>query len=152
MLSRRVHGRCSEAPYSRGERKRTKSWRSTLIPSRRLKSRQAITQGEAPSRTQTRGTTTATARLPTPPPLPPPPRARGDPVHEPPLPPGTGRGVACGGASSFDCAGTDCAVGSGEWAEPPHSPWTLRRRGPKMGIFCTFFERRQEHRGPCSCA
>ena len=33
-----------------------------------------------------------------------------------------------------------CAVGSGEWAEPPHSPWTLRRRGPKMGIFCPFLE------------
>ena len=35
---------------------------------------------------------------------------------------------------------TDCAVGSGEWAEPPHSPWTLRRRGRKKGNFWPFFE------------
>ena len=34
--------------------------------------------------------------------------------------------------------GADCAVGSGEWAEPPHSPWTLRHRGPKRAIFCPF--------------
>ena len=30
----------------------------------------------------------------------------------------------------------DCAVGSGEWAEPPHSPWTLHPRGAKRGHFC----------------
>ena len=39
--------------------------------------------------------------------------------------------------------GADCAVGSGEWAEPPHSPWTLRRRGPKKGNFCPFFGARE---------
>ena len=34
--------------------------------------------------------------------------------------------------------GADCAVGSGEWAEPPHSPWTLRRRVQKSAIFGPF--------------
>ena len=33
---------------------------------------------------------------------------------------------------------TDCAVGSGEWAEPPHSPWTLRRRVQKNAFFGRF--------------
>ena len=33
---------------------------------------------------------------------------------------------------------TDCAVGSGEWAEPPHSPWTLRRRVRKSALFWAF--------------
>ena len=36
--------------------------------------------------------------------------------------------------------GADCAVGSGEWAEPPHSPWTLRRRGRKKAHFWAVFE------------
>ena len=49
---------------------------------------------------------------------------------------GSGRAyVLPGGASSFDCAGTDCAVGSGQWAEPPHSPTTVHRRGSKSRNF-----------------
>ena len=32
----------------------------------------------------------------------------------------------------------DCAVGSGEWAEPPHSPWTLRRSPKKRPFFALF--------------
>jgi len=35
-------------------------------------------------------------------------------------------------------AAVDCAVGSGEWAEPPHSPWTLRHRASKKAIFRPF--------------
>ena len=30
---------------------------------------------------------------------------------------------------------TDCAVGSGQWAEPPHSPTTVHRRGSKSRNF-----------------
>lgn len=46
-------------------------------------------------------------------------------------------------------AAADCAVGSGEWAEPPHSPWTLRHRGPKKAIFCLFSgSRGQRKMGP----
>ena len=36
--------------------------------------------------------------------------------------------------------GADCAVGSGEWAEPPHYPWTFRRRSGKNAIFWAFFD------------
>ena len=32
-------------------------------------------------------------------------------------------------------AAADCAVGSGEWAEPPHPPWALHRRGGPEGTF-----------------
>ena len=42
-----------------------------------------------------------------------------------------------GGGARIGC-GADCAVGSGEWAEPPHSPRTLRHRGAKIGIFSDF--------------
>ena len=31
--------------------------------------------------------------------------------------------------------GTDCAVGSGQWAEPPHPPWALHRRGVRRSTF-----------------
>ena len=41
-------------------------------------------------------------------------------------------------AARAEGAVTDCAVGSGEWAEPPHSPRTLRHRGAKIGIFSDF--------------
>ena len=57
----------------------------------------------------------------------PPPIATGDPRERG----GTGRSVE-------RAPGADCAVGSGEWAEPPHSPWTLRFSGAKIGIFCLF--------------
>ena len=30
---------------------------------------------------------------------------------------------------------TDCAVGSGQWAEPPHPPWALHRRGVRRRHF-----------------
>ena len=30
---------------------------------------------------------------------------------------------------------TDCAVGSGQWAEPPHPPWALHRRGVRRRLF-----------------
>ena len=57
-------------------------------------------------------------------------------------------GRRSGGAVAFAAAAAgraraDCAVGSGEWAEPPHSPWTLRRRGSKMAIFWPFFDPRE---------
>ena len=65
-----------------------------------------------------------------PPPDPPPPATSG--VH----------GVRAGGGARGSQA-ADCAVGSGEWAEPPHSPWTLRRRGPKKAIFWPFFGARE---------
>ena len=32
-------------------------------------------------------------------------------------------------------SGADCAVGSGQWAEPPHSPTTVHRRGSKSRNF-----------------
>ena len=46
--------------------------------------------------------------------------------------------AVCGGAR--DGTRTDCAVGSGEWAEPPHYPWTFRRRSKKKGHFSAFFD------------
>ena len=56
-------------------------------------------------------------------------------------PGGTAGGpTAC--ARPARACGADCAVGSGEWAEPPHSPWTLRRRGSKMAIFWPFLAAR----------
>ena len=69
---------------------------------------------------------------------PPPPR---HPTPHPPAPPDPPRRpgrerAACGGAR--DGTRTDCAVGSGEWAEPPHSPWTLRRRVRKSALFWAF--------------
>ena len=33
---------------------------------------------------------------------------------------------------------TDCAVGSGWWAEPPYPPWALHRRGPGRPILGGF--------------
>ncbi len=65
------------------------------------------------------------------------------PTHTPPTrtaPPGPSREPA--NAAAHDgavgaLAAADCAVGSGEWAEPPHPPRTLRRRPvwrtPKRG-------------------
>ena len=42
----------------------------------------------------------------------------------------------CGdGARRPRAHGTDCAVGSGQWAEPPHPPWALHRRGSPEGTF-----------------
>ena len=38
-------------------------------------------------------------------------------------------------ADGRSAAATDCAVGSGEWAEPPHPPWALHRRGAPAGTF-----------------
>lgn len=56
--------------------------------------------------------------------------------------PRTPRGPPPGGRSRWRvlrrARSTDCAVGSGEWAEPPHSPWTLRRRVQKKAIFWPF--------------
>lgn len=48
------------------------------------------------------------------------------------------RGVRRGAVSARD-RNADCAVGSGEWAEPPHSPGLLRHRGEKSAIFAPFF-------------
>ena len=42
------------------------------------------------------------------------------------------RGVRCGARGRLNA---DCAVGSGEWAEPPHPPWALHRRGAPAGTF-----------------
>ena len=60
-----------------------------------------------------------------------------------PRPPATDPAGWRGGGGSrehlLSAVATDCAVGSGEWAEPPHYPWTLRRRGRKMAIFWPFF-------------
>ena len=61
------------------------------------------------------------------------------PLHPPPSPLRERRS----GRAAKEPAGADCAVGSGEWAEPPHSPWTLRRRGQKKGNFCPFFGPRE---------
>ena len=67
-------------------------------------------------------------------------------------PRGSGRTTAPVGATraaSLAAQDTDCAVGSGEWAEPPHSPWTLRHRVPKKAIFCLFSASRgQRKMGP----
>ena len=38
-------------------------------------------------------------------------------------------------ALSSGASGADCAVGSGQWAEPPHPPWALHRRGGPEGTF-----------------
>ena len=64
----------------------------------------------------------------------------GPPTPHPPCPPcPPSRGGWSGTAARSELlAAVDCAVGSGEWAEPPHSPWTLRHRGPKRAIFCPF--------------
>ena len=40
-----------------------------------------------------------------------------------------------GDAAARDSACADCAVGSGQWAEPPHPPWALHRRGSPEGTF-----------------
>ena len=93
-------------------------------------------------------TTPSTPRHPRPPadplsggPRPPRPRPR------PPLPPGPSRARrACVRPATQR---TDCAVGSGEWAEPPHSPWTLRAGVRKRAIFRPFSPERQTPlRGP----
>ena len=42
------------------------------------------------------------------------------------------RGTADGSRAA---RGADCAVGSGQWAEPPHSPTTVHRRGSKSRNF-----------------
>ena len=57
------------------------------------------------------------------------------PRDPPPNPPR----VVVGGGGARTRGVADCAVGSGEWAEPPHSPWTLRRRYPKKANFSPFF-------------
>ena len=79
--------------------------------------------------------TVESARTPTPPPEAPPHTPTTPPCRPPSAPPAR-RPLGRGGKRA---RGADCAVGSGEWAEPPHSPWTLRRRGSKMAIFGHFF-------------
>ena len=44
----------------------------------------------------------------------------------------TSRCVACGRGAARSA---DCAVGSGQWAEPPHPPWALHRRGVRRRLF-----------------
>jgi len=66
-----------------------------------------------------------------------PPTPRGPPRPPPDPPRGRAwRPVRVRGVRRL--AGADCAVGSGEWAEPPHSPWTLRRRVQKCALFDPF--------------
>ena len=54
--------------------------------------------------------------------------------------PGPRPDPARAGPSARFGACADCAVGSGEWAEPPHYPWTFRRRPGKKAIFLAFFD------------
>ena len=49
--------------------------------------------------------------------------------------PGPVRARAVAAAVARDSTRTDCAVGSGQWAEPPHSPTTVHRRGSKSRNF-----------------
>ena len=50
---------------------------------------------------------------------------------------GAGGGPVCGRRRlrTRRVLGADCAVGSGQWAEPPHSPTTVHRRGSKSRNF-----------------
>ena len=49
---------------------------------------------------------------------------------------GRGRGVPRAGLGDHTTRrSADCAVGSGQWAEPPHPPWALHRRGSPEGTF-----------------
>ena len=57
------------------------------------------------------------------------------PPHKPREPRGRPGGGRPGARATLHA---DCAVGSGEWAEPPHSPWTLRRRVQKNAFFGRF--------------
>ena len=45
------------------------------------------------------------------------------------------RGPCWRARGSARAAFADCAVGSGQWAEPPHPPWALHRRGGPEGTF-----------------
>ena len=65
-----------------------------------------------------------------------PPRPRRPPA--PPTPPAAPGTVVGRRAARRTLCSADCAVGSGEWAEPPHSPWTLHWTPQKKGIFCPF--------------
>ena len=49
--------------------------------------------------------------------------------------PGLVRAVCRGARLCARSTRTDCAVGSGQWAEPPHSPTTVHRRGSKSRNF-----------------
>ena len=49
-------------------------------------------------------------------------------------------------AHFLSAVNTDCAVGSGWWAEPPYPPWALHRRGPGGPILGGFW--RGSRRGP----
>jgi hypothetical protein len=66
------------------------------------------------------------------------PRAPRDPPGTPPGPPEPPSDGRHGRRRARASQRTDCAVGSGEWAEPPHSPWTLLPGGQKRAIFRPF--------------
>ena len=65
----------------------------------------------------------------------PPPKAPHSPGQRDPAERAPDGRVRAGAGRSAYTGSTDCAVGSGEWAEPPHSPWTLRRRARKKADF-----------------